>query len=86
MSDNNQGSEKAASANAAPAPAADKEKDPQQRRENPRARCNWRVRCVTMAKQTFPGRATNISIGGVQVQLPVKLKKTEKLYITRVAA
>ncbi len=68
-----------------PAAADEQKKDgnaeaQKQRRQNPRARSNFKARCVTTSKQELFGRVTNISIGGMQVQIPIKLKPKSKLY------
>ncbi|MES2662130.1 MAG: PilZ domain-containing protein [Pseudomonadota bacterium] len=49
-------------------------------RRYPRARCNWRARCVTEAKKQFASRTVNISLGGVAVTSPIEFPKEVMLY------
>ena len=51
-----------------------------QKRINKRAACSWKVRVVTQKKEQLAGRACNISVGGVSIELPVNFKNAERLY------
>jgi PilZ domain len=52
-----------------------------QKRVHKRAPCSWRARLVTQKKEQIFGRACNISLGGVSVELPVSFKNGERLYL-----
>ena len=63
------------------AESKDNKSQAKQKRIHKRVPCSWKARLVTQKKEQVFGRACNISVGGVSIELPVNFKNGERLYL-----